>query len=247
MKIAILRFIILLIGLFLLTNVAWMWRVTATNPTVGFTIQAVISVCLILYALLFRKIPKILHIAIGILCLIPVVFALFLGFYGNVSNTDHTEDVVIVLGAGVHGERVSAPLARRLDTAIAYWNENPNAIIIVTGGLGNRASITEAEAMSRYLIARGIPPDRILLEDRSTTTYENLVFANEILSARFPDGFRSVLITNDFHIYRAVGTARQAGLDPNRLGAPTDWVTQPVNYFREMLAVLNFWLFQSLY
>ena len=241
MKIIILRLALFVLGLFSLTNVAFMYMVA--NPTIGFTLQAVISLCLLLYAALFNKIPRKIHIALIVLCLIPTAFAFFLGIYGNVSNADHTEDVVIVLGAGINVETVSRPLAHRLDAAIVYWRQNPEAYIIVTGGLGNRAIITEAEAMARYLIARGIPEERVLLEDRSTSTYENLTFAREILDDHFPDGFRAVLITNDFHIYRAVRTAREVGILVTRVGAYTDWYTWPVNYLREMLAVANLWVF----
>ena len=229
-----------LAGVLSLMNVAFMYSVA--NPTIGFTIQLALSLGLMLYAILLPKLPRIVHIVIGVLALIPLCFGLFLMIYGNVSNADHTEDVVIVLGAGVAGENVSRPLAHRLDAAVAYWNENPDAIIVVTGGLGNRATITEAEAMARYLIARGVSAESILLEDQSTSTYENLIFAMDILADYFPDGFQAVLITNDFHIYRAVRTARQVGLDVNRLGAYTDWYSWPVNYFREMLAVLNLWV-----
>ena len=237
----LLRALLFTIGIFSLTNVIFMFRVA--NPTIAFTLQAILSVCLMGYAVFFNKISKKIHIALIVLAAIPLIFASFLGIYGNVGSVDHTEDVVIVLGAGIQGERVTRPLAHRLDTAIDYWNENPDAIIVVTGGLGNRATITEAEAMARYLIARGVPESHILREELSTSTYENLVFAKEILEEAFPDGFGAVLITNDFHIYRAVRTARQVGLDVNRLGAYTDWYTWPVNYLREMLAVVSLWFF----
>jgi len=237
----VLRVILLIIGIFSLSNVIFMYRVA--NPTIGFTLQAILSICLIAYAILLPRFPKWFHIAIGILAAIPLVFTLFLAIYGNTSNADYTEDVVIVLGAGIHGERVSRPLAHRLDAALDYWNENPEAIIVVTGGLGNRATITEAEAMARYLIARGVPETQIIREGQSTSTYENLVFAKELLEEDFPDGFRAVLITNDFHIYRAVRTARQSGIEPSRIGAYTDWYTWPVNYLREMLAVFSLWFF----
>ena len=240
-KYLVLRFILLTIGIFSLTNVVFMYRVA--NPTIGFTLQAVLSVCIIAYACLLPILPKWLHITLGALAAIPLIFTLFLAIYGNTSDADYTEDAVIVLGAGIHGERVSRPLAHRLDAALDYWNENPNAIIVVTGGLGNRATITEAEAMARYLIARGVPESQIIREDQSTSTYENLVFAKELLAEDFPDGFSAVLITNDFHIYRAVRTARQAGIEPSRIGAYTDWYTWPVNYLREMLAVFNLWVF----
>ena len=224
-----------LIGVWLLASVS--------NPTIGFYAQAALSVCAMLYAVFFNKIPKKVHIWLGVLCIIPAAFVLFLFTYGNTSNADYTEDVVIVLGAGVNREMVSRPLAHRLYAAIDYWEENPNAYIIVCGGLGNRATITEAEAMSRFLVARGIPQEKILLEEMSTSTYENLVFAKEILEEHFPDGFRAVVITNDFHIYRATQMARGIGLDVSRVGAHTDWYSRPVNYLREMLAVLHFWAF----
>ena len=228
-------------GLWLLANVAFLFSVA--NPTIGFTLQAALAVALMGYALLLPRIPKKAHIILGILCLIPLTFTLFLFAYGNISNADYTEDVVIVLGAGVNGETVSRPLAHRLDAAARYWRQNPDAYIIVTGGLGNRATITEAEAMARYLIRIGVPEDRILLEEQSTSTYENLIFAKEILDEHFPEGFRAVLITNDFHIYRSVQTARAVSLDVARVGAYTDWYTWPVNYLREMLAVVNHWVF----
>ena len=153
------------------------------------------------------------------------------------------EDVVIVLGARVVGERVSNALAKRLDMAVYYFERNPNVYIIVCGGLGDRAIITEAEAMARYLYARGIPRERILLEDTSTSTYENLAFAYGILNEHFPDGFRAVVVSNNFHMYRAVRTARSVGMNVNHLGAPTPTRLLAENYLREMLAVVNFWFF----
>jgi len=241
MKITILRIILVLLGLLSLANVVIVLRVS--NPTIGFAIQAAISVFVIAYAAFFTKIPNKLHITMGVLCLIPISLVAFLFIYGNTSNADYTEDVIIVLGAGVRGQSVTRPLARRLDEAIVHWRENTDAYIVVTGGLGNRATITEAEAMARYLAVRGVPRERILLEDMSTSTYENLKFAREILDEYFPDGFSAVVITNDFHIYRAVRTARTVGIDVTRRGAYTDWYSWPVNYLREMLAVVNMWVF----
>ena len=234
----IIRIILFALGVLALGNVAFMYSVA--NPTIGFHLQAIIAVVVMAYAILLPKISKKIHIITGSICLILVIFVTLLFIYGNVSNVDYTEDVVIVLGAGVRGETVSRPLAARLNTAVDYWHRNPDAYIITTGGLGNLATITEAEAMARFLVARGVPRERILLEEYSTSTYENLVFAREILDEHFQGEFRAVLVTNDFHIYRAVRTARLAGIYPNRIGAPTDWYAFGVNYLREMVAVLNF-------
>ena len=240
MKIStIIRIILATIGILSLVNVATVLRVS--NPTIGFALQAGISILVIAYAVFFNRIPQKIHITAGIACLFPIVLVVFLFIYGNTGTVTYNEDVVIVLGAGVRGEIVTRPLARRLDTAFYYWQRNPDAYVIVTGGLGNRATITEAEAMARYLVRRGMPRERILLEELSTSTYENLKFAKEILDGYFPDGFSAVLVTNDFHIFRGVQTARSVGLDVNRRGAYTDWYSWPVNYLREMLAVVNFW------
>ena len=234
----LLRATLLFVGFLSLINVGFMY--TVANPTAGFALQAILSVALIFYAIFLKNIPKKIHIALTILFIIPLAFSLFLGIYGNRNHVDYTEDVVIVLGAGVNGTMVSRPLAHRLNTTTDYWFENPDSMIIVTGGLGNRAIITEAEAMANFLIWRGVPEDRILLEDLSTSTYENLVFAKEIAYEHFPEGFRAVLVTNDFHIYRAVRTAREVGIEVNSLGAYTDWYSWPVNYLREMMAVTRF-------
>ncbi|MCL2387001.1 MAG: YdcF family protein [Defluviitaleaceae bacterium] len=235
------KYILLAIGILSLMNAHMVLRVS--NFSIGFALQIGISLAVIAYALLYKRIYQKFHIMMGLACLLPALLVVFLFVYGKSSNVDYTEDVVIVLGAAVVGETVTRPLARRLDAALHYWQNNPDAYIIVCGGLGNRAVITEAEAMARYLARRGVPRERILLEEYSTSTYENLAFAKEILDEHFPDGFSAVLVTNDFHIYRGVRTARRIGIDVNRLGAYTDWYSWPVNYLREMLAVAHMWVF----
>ncbi|MCL2456142.1 MAG: YdcF family protein [Defluviitaleaceae bacterium] len=224
----------------MLANFAFMY--TVSNPTVGFTAQFLVSVFLILYAIFFNKIPKKARIFIYVVSMFPITFAMFLFTYGNLGNTNYEEDVVIVLGAGIIGETVTRPLAHRLNKTVDYLRKNPNATVITTGGLGNRAHITEAEAMARYLRAREITAP-ILLEEKSTSTHENLLFSKEILDESFPHGFNAVVVTNDFHIFRSVRMARNVGIFPNRLGAKTDWYSVPVNYFREMLAVAFYFVF----
>ena len=211
--------------------------------TIGFQMQFLLSVAVFIYALFWNKIHPRVHIAIGLLCMIPLLFVLFLAIYGNVSTVTHTEDVIIVLWAGILGETVSRPLAARLDTALDLFWENPTAYIITTGGLGERARITEAEGMARYLIARGVPESQILREHYSTSTVENLTFAKEILDEQFPNGFRAVLVSSDFHMFRSVQTARSLGIYPTHAGAPTPRHSIPASYLRELLSIANFWFF----
>lgn len=217
---------------------------TTSRLVIGAILQAVLFASIGVYALFFDNFSKRVHTVICIGFLIPVIFAGFLAVFGNKGTAAFNEDVVIVLGAGVVGERVSTPLARRLDRAIYYFERNPNAYIIVCGGLGNMATITEAEAMARYLYERGIPLERILLEELSTSTLENLTFAQEILNEHFPQGFSVVIISNDFHMFRAVSIARNLGMDANHLGASTPALILTENYLREMLAIANFFVFR---
>ncbi|MCL2574651.1 MAG: YdcF family protein [Defluviitaleaceae bacterium] len=235
------RILILAIGILLALNVIALATFSSIHH--GHTIQAILSAVILLYAAFYNKLPKKFHIATHIVAAIPVTFVLFLMIYGNISHVNHQEDVVIVLGAGLHNGEVGDHLALRLNTALSYLSYNPQAMVIVCGGLGTGQPHTEAYAMARYLTTRGIPPERILLEDRSTNTYENLAFAKEILAAHFPYGFTAALVTNDFHIFRAAQLANQVGIDATPLGAPTPWHSLTVNYLREMLAIINMWIF----
>lgn len=240
-KFGIIRIILLIIGSLALLNGALYALITILS--IGSVILMILSSGLIVYAIFYKKIPKMIHIIGLILCLIPISFIIFLTIYGNTSNVDYDEDVIIVMGAGVRGERVSMILARRLDSAIEYLSMNPNAMVIVCGGLGDRATITEAEAMKRYLVARGIAENRIIKEDLSTNSYENLLFAKEILEGYFPDGFRAVITTSDFHLFRTLYVASNVGIDATRIGARTDWYALPSNYMRELLAIVNVFVF----
>ena len=236
-----LRILLLISGALLLLNTAVMTLVASF--TIGFVLQAALGASLIAYAILFHKIPRKIHVAAGAVCMVPIVLAASLWVYGNTSDADYAEDAAIVLGAGLRGEQVSPILAKRLDAAAAYSERNPGALIIVCGGLGEGAAITEAEAMRRYLVTRGVPNERIVMEGLSTSTYESLSFAREILIDYFPDGFRAVLITSDFHLYRTVSLAGGIGIPASRIGSHTSWYAWPVNYLREMLAVTYWWAF----
>ena len=117
-------------------------------------------------------------------------------------------DYVVVLGAQVRGDVPSRALRRRLEKADAYAVENPDTILVLTGGQGTGENISEAECMRRYLTEHGIPEDRLILEDRSTSTRENLVNADLLTGCM---GKRTGILSNNFHIYRAVKMAEKMG------------------------------------
>ena len=119
-------------------------------------------------------------------------------------------EAVIVLGCQVRGEIPSTMLARRLDAALETLSDHPNAVVVASGGQGSGEDISEAEAMRRYLLERGVSDERIILEDRSVDTRGNIAYSAELLKERGID--RVVIVTNEFHQYRADIYARRNGL-----------------------------------
>ncbi len=118
-------------------------------------------------------------------------------------------DYLIVLGAHVRPDGPCRSLRFRLDTAYQYLMKNPDAICIVSGGKGDNEPCTEAKAMARYLKRKGIAKDRILLEEHSRSTLENLRFSLRLLPAENP----SVgIVTNYYHIPRSLLMAKDLGL-----------------------------------
>lgn len=109
------------------------------------------------------------------------------------------------------GERPSRVLSERLCAAYEYLNRNPKAVCVLSGGQGDGEEISEAECMYRYLTGRGIDGARLLLEDRSTTTAENLQYSMELLQQHGIDGSVTI-ITSEFHEYRANQTAKRLGI-----------------------------------
>lgn len=177
----------------------------------------------------------------GLGCVLAL--SIFLAVYGNFDSAARDLDAIIVLGAAVHGETPSLALSRRLDRAAELHREIPSALIVVSGGNGLQEDISEAEAMRRYLIEKGIPNDKIIIEDRSFNTAENFRYSGELLDSRLSPGYRAAYITNDFHIYRAGLVAKREGLGKlAHFHAATDWFIWPQSYLRECLAVVKTWI-----
>lgn len=152
----------------------------------------------------------------------------------------------VVLGAGIQGDQPSLILKRRLDRSIDYLNANPGAEIVVSGGLGPGTSITEAEVMKRYLVAQQVDEARILKEEKSTTSEENVRFSQQLLSSVHGEPPPAVLIiTSDYHMFRAKRIAGKYYSEVYGLSAATP-VTTMINYaVREYLATLKMLVISS--
>jgi uncharacterized SAM-binding protein YcdF (DUF218 family) len=153
-------------------------------------------------------------------------------------------DWIIVLGAGLRGDQPSLTLKYRLNRAVEMAQRYPEARIIVSGGQGPGETITEAKAMMDYLVRRGVTKERILAEDRSTSTVENLVFSRRLLdSAGYATTARTGAISSEFHLFRMRMLARRAGLEVCPIGAPSPWYLYPNSFVREAVALVKSFVF----
>lgn len=179
------------------------------------------------------KVVLVILICIGLGIFITVEGFILSGFYRTPSKE---VDYVIVLGAHVRNGKPSRVLAKRLDAAYDYAMSHENVTVVVSGGKGGDETTTEAFAMAAYLKDKGFDEERILLEDKSTNTKENLAFSRELIG----EGKKIAVVSNDFHVFRAVHLAVYQGFEePQALAARDDIATMPANLVREFFGVVK--------
>lgn len=154
-------------------------------------------------------------------------------------TSDVACDYVIVLGAGVNGTVPSLILRERLDATLEYMNANQEVICVVSGGQGPGEEITEAACMQQFLVDRGIDPRRIWMEDKATSTWENITFSLDLIEKQTGERPETAgVVSNEFHLFRAGYMAQKQQLTAIGIPAKTGWVSLRINYFlREIVAV----------
>lgn len=152
----------------------------------------------------------------------------------SVNFTKNRFDYIVVLGAGLIGEKVSPLLAGRIKRGIEIYKLNPGAKLIMTGGKGPTEEIPEGEAMADYAIEEGVPFDDIIVENRARNTNQNIAFAHQLMK---PNS-KFCLVTNYFHLYRALVLAKRQGLDCVGYGVRTKWYFALNAFIREFIAYL---------
>lgn len=152
---------------------------------------------------------------------------------------------LIVLGAAVYQDQPSLTLVRRLEGARDFLNAYPESVAIVSGGMGPGETVTEAEAMKKWLLEHGIEDSRVLLEDRATSTQENLAYSFAIIRERGdePDG-NVAIVSSAYHLFRAKSMARLQGVEAVGVAAPWGYPLVMLNYFiREAFGITHLWVF----
>ncbi len=130
------------------------------------------------------RIPRWIPVSVVTTCIGGLaVFAAvcILVFLGAASSNRPGLDYVIVLGARVKENAVSNSLKKRLDKAVEYAQENPDTILVLSGGRGAGQQESEARVMFDYLVYNGVSPDQLLMEDRSISTVENIAFSRVVI------------------------------------------------------------------
>lgn len=185
----------------------------------------------------FGKILRWLCIGAYSLFICIFSFTTILAFFAGHATPAKNADVLIVLGCGVKGTRPTLTLSRRLDRALEYLNENPDTLVIVSGGQGPTEDISEADAMYNYLTERHLSPERIIKEDKSTSTEENFAYSKKIIDDLFPQGAKICYVTTYFHVYRAGLVAQKQGIDADGMGSPGVWYITFNDYLRECVGI----------
>lgn len=189
-----------------------------------------------------KLISKIKPIAILSLIFFILIVAV-IGGYSFVKNTEEA-DYLIILGAGLRGETMTMTLRQRMDDSYYYLQDYKNCkYIVVSGGQGPGESISEAEAMERYLLSKGIEQSRIIKEDKSTSTYENLEFSKLLIeehSNKNIDDVNVKLATSNFHSLRTYFLAKKCSYKKiTSYGCRINPIFIPTYYSREFFALVK--------
>lgn len=197
---------------------------------------------------LFKKSRTVIRLFTILLILILLAVCITEGFiiHASFGAKDPVCDYLVVLGAKVNPSGTpSLALKNRIDAAYDYLTAHPDAIAILSGGQGPDEPMTEARCMQGQLMARGIDPDRLWLEDRSANTWENLKFTRALLEEKTGSVPGQIaLLSNEFHLFRAGLFARRLGFEAAGIPAATTLPFLKVNYFlREAAAVWYYLIF----
>lgn len=246
----IIRLALIIVGALLILDTLFVS--TVSNFNLGVIMPAILGapllVCGLFYPLLLRIFASggwgvaLKWFIIGGYTLFIAAFLITLAFIlgSAMQSAPSNADAIVVLGSGVRGTRVTRTLAERLNTAKKYYEDNPETLIIVSGGQGAGEDVTEASAMRKYLVERGVPESSIVMEEASTSTQENFRFSKPIIEQRFGENATIVFTTNYFHVFRSEKVALKEGVQAKGIGCPTMWYIAPNCYLREAVAIWEY-------
>lgn len=194
----------------------------------------------LLHSGMWDRIPLVLRKIFYVIVIVGAV--MFVIVEGLIISRFHDKgkenlDYIIVLGAQMKPAGPSAVLKFRLDAAYDYLTENENTMCILSGGQGSNEPCTEAEGMYRYLTEKGISPERLMMEDQSTDTSENIAYSMALIGR---NDVSVGIVTNNFHVFRGVRLAKAAGVqDVCGIAARSNVYFQLNNMVREFFGIMK--------
>lgn len=178
----------------------------------------------------------------GVVLYVPFItacYAFYSLYYIRCVNTAKA-DYIVIHGARIKHDSPSPLLQKRIEKAIELFkSQKEHSYIIASGGQGNDEEFSEAYVIKKYLVDHGITPDKILMEDKSTTTYENLLFSKQMIEHMGPDkDYYCVFVTSNYHVLRTAIWAKRAGINGDSIGCKTARYYMPAAAIRESIAFI---------
>ena len=233
---------------------AFIWFVF-TFLMAGYSFTALVCACLIGVLLFYNvcyltkeKFPKSTKVVKRVFTFLLIIGLLVVGItecliiHASFGDKDETCDYMLVLGAKVRNDGPSVSLMDRIKATAAYMEEHPDVIAVVSGGKGPDEPITEAQCMFEQLVKLGVAPERIWLEDKATSTWENLHFAMNLIEEKTGTRPEKIgLLSSEYHLFRAKMFARACNVEAVGIPAHTSRISQMVNHFmREVAGVWHY-------
>ena len=193
----------------------------------------------------FPKTVKALQLALTtVICIGILIFAVTeaIIIHASFGRPDVDCKYIVVLGAKVNGTSPSISLTDRIRAAESYLKAHPDTIAILSGGQGEDEGISEAQCMFEQLTARGIEPERLWLEDKATSTWENLHYTLDLIEEKTGNRPTTIgLVSSEYHLFRASLFGDACGVETVGIPAATSWFSIKLNYFmREVAGVWHY-------
>ncbi len=238
----------------LMVPLAGIWYIF-TYLMAGYSFSALVCLCLIgvlafynVCDLTKKRYPKLTKAVKRVFTILLCIGLLVVGvtecliIHASFGDTKEDCEYMLVLGAKVRNDGPSVSLMDRIRAAAAYMEANPEVIAIVSGGKGPDEPMTEAQCMYEELIKLGIDPERIWMEDKATSTWENLRFALAMIEEKTGQRPEKIgLLSSEYHLFRASLFADACGVEAVGIPAQTSRLSQKINHFmREVAGVWHY-------
>ena len=190
----------------------------------------------------YKKLVKVLKAVyicgMGVYVVTYSTFAVWVSS-GAEYQTDKDYDYMIVFGGGVKDSRLSRYGQNRLNTAVTYLEEHKNTLVIVSGGIGEGETLSEADIMAEYLMQNGISGERIILEDMAKNTWENIEFSFDMIE----EGKSVLGVSSDYHVKRIELMAKDQNVNLDMIASKSEFELNTISSFvREYMAYFKYFL-----